>query len=107
MTVVKGTGAYQEQANSLKQEYATASNNKQSNNALSNNLSGGLNASMLLYNGERVPSAKKRLEVIESQTRQHLSSRPLIMFNNRMLKSYDTYPPHATSQPLRTPTEPA
>lgn len=89
MPTVNATAADQEQATSIKQQYADPANNKQSNNALSNNLSGALNASMLLYNGERVTSAKKRLGVTESQTRQQLSSRALIIVNNVMLKYYD------------------
>ncbi len=89
MPSVNATAADQEQATSIKQEYADPANNKQSNNALSNNLSGGLNASMLLFNGERVVTAKKRLDVTEAQTRQQLSSRALIIVNNVMLKYYD------------------
>lgn len=86
---VNGTAADQEQATSIKQQYADPANNKQSNNALSNNLSGGLNANMLLFNGERVVTAKKRLGVIEDQSRQQLGSRALIIVNNVMLKYYD------------------
>src|SRR5882757_429096 len=86
---VNATASDQEQATSIKQQYADPTNNKQSNNALSNNLSGGLNASMLLFNGERVVTAKKRLGVTEAQTRQQLSSRALIIVNNVMLKYYD------------------
>jgi outer membrane protein len=89
MPSVNATAADQEQATSIKQQYADPTNNKQSNNALSNNLSGGLNASMLLFNGERVATAKKRLGVTEAQTRQQLSSRALIIVNNVMLKYYD------------------
>ena len=86
---VNATAADQEQATSIKQVYSNPANNKQSNNALSNNLSGALNASMLLYNGERVVNAKKRLGVIEAQTRQQLGSRAIVIINNVMLKYYD------------------
>jgi outer membrane protein len=89
MPSVNATAADQEQATSIKQQYADPANNKQSNNALSNNLSGGLNASMLLFNGERVVTAKKRLGVIEAQTHQQLGSRALVIVNNVMLKYYD------------------
>jgi outer membrane protein TolC len=44
---------------------------------------------MLLFNGERVVNAKKRLGVVEAQTRQQLSSRALILVNNVMLKYFD------------------
>ena len=71
LPLVTGNASDQEQSTSLKQEYADQTLNKQSNNAFSNNLSAGLNASMLLYNGQRVVTAKKRLGVIEAQNRNH------------------------------------
>ncbi|HTI10127.1 MAG TPA: TolC family protein [Puia sp.] len=86
---VNASASDQEQATSIKQKYSDPANNKQSNNALSNNLSGGLTASMLLFNGERVVNAKRRLGVVEAQTRQQLSSRALILVNNVMLKYFD------------------
>lgn len=89
LPLVTGTATDQEQATSLKQQYADPTDDKQSNNAASNSLSGGLNASLLLYNGQRVVTAKKRLGVIESQTRQALSSRALLIVNNVLLKYYD------------------
>lgn len=89
LPLVTGTASDQEQSTSLKQQYADPTLNKQSNNAFSNNLSGGLNASMLLYNGQRVVTAKKRLGIIEAQTRQQLSSRALAIVNNVLLKYYD------------------
>lgn len=79
----------QEQSTSFKQEYANPANNKQSNGATSNNLSGSVNASMLLYNGSRVSNAKRRLEVVESQSRMQLNSRTLLIINNVLLKYYD------------------
>src|SRR5579859_1475371 len=89
LPVVTGSVSDQEQSTSLKQEYANPANNKSSNNAFSNNLSGSVNGYMLLYNGERVVTAKKRLGTIETQTRQQLSSRALILVNNVLLKYYD------------------
>jgi outer membrane protein TolC len=89
LPVVTGSVSDQEQSTSLKQEYANPANNKSSNNAFSNNLSAGVNGYMLLYNGERVQTAKKRLGAIEAQTRQVLSSRALILVNNVLLKYYD------------------
>jgi outer membrane protein len=89
MPSVNASASDQEQATSIKQQYSDPANNKQSNNALSNNLSGGLTASMLLFNGERVTNAKKRLGVIEAQSHQQLSSRALILVNNVMLKYFD------------------
>src|ERR1700761_6650258 len=89
LPIVTGTANDQEQSTSLKQKYADPTDDKQSNNALSNNLSGSLSSSVLLYNGQRVVTAKKRLGVIEQQTRQVLSSRALVLVNNVLLKYYD------------------
>ena len=89
LPVVTGSLSDQEQSTSLKQEYANPANNKSSNNAFSNNLSAGINGYMLLYNGQRVVTAKKRLGAIETQSRQQLSSRALVLVNNVLLKYYD------------------
>jgi outer membrane protein TolC len=89
LPVVSGSASDQEQSTSIKQVYADPANNKQSNNAFSNNLSAQVNGYMLLYNGQRVVTAKKRLGVIEDQTKQQLSSRALILANNVLLKYFD------------------
>jgi outer membrane protein TolC len=89
LPVVSATATDQEQATSLKQQYANPANNKSSNNAFSNSLSASVNSSMPLYNGGRIATAKKRLGTIETQTRQQLSSRALVLINNVMLKYYD------------------
>jgi outer membrane protein len=89
LPVVSGSASDQEQSTSIKQVYSDPANNKQSNNAFSNNLSAQVNGYMLLYNGQRVVTAKKRLGVIEDQTKQQLSSRALILANNVLLKYYD------------------
>lgn len=89
LPVVSGNASDQEQSTSIKQEYSNPANNKQSNNALSNNLSAQVNGYMLLSNGQRVVTAKKRLDMIEAQTKQQLSSRALILANNVLLKYYD------------------
>jgi outer membrane protein TolC len=89
LPVVTGTVSDQEQSTNFKQEYANTANNKSSNNAFSNNLSAGINGYVLLFNGQRVMTAKKRLDMIETQTRQQLSSRALILVNNVLLKYYD------------------
>src|ERR1700744_5397458 len=89
LPIVTGSASDQEQSTSLKQEYTDPTDNKQSNNAFSNILSAGVNGSMLLYNGRRVVTEKKRLGAVEGQTRQQLSSRALILVNNVLLKYYD------------------
>jgi outer membrane protein len=86
---VTGTVSDQEQSTNLKQDFADPSNNKESNNGFANNLSAGVNGSMLLYNGRRVVTARKRLGTIESQTQQQMSSRTLAIVNNVLLKYYD------------------
>jgi outer membrane protein len=89
LPVVTGSLSDQEQATSLRQKYADPANNKTADNAFSNNLSASVGGYMLLYNGQRVVTAKKRLGTIETQTRQQLSSRALLLVNNVLLKYYD------------------
>ncbi|HEY4335646.1 MAG TPA: TolC family protein [Puia sp.] len=89
LPVVTGSLTDQEQATSLRQKYADPANNKAADNAFSNNLSASVGGYMLLYNGERVVTAKKRLGTIETQTRQQLSSRALLLVNNVLLKYFD------------------
>ena len=101
LPLVTGSAAFQEQSTSLKQEYANPANNKSSNNAFSNNLSGSLNGYMLLYNGERVVTAKKRLGAIEGQTKQLLSSRALVLVNNVLMKYYDIVRQQSYARTLR------
>jgi outer membrane protein len=86
---VNATANDQEQATSLKQQYSNPANNKSSTNAFSNSLSSSVDGSLLLYNGQRVVTAKRRLDTIESQTRLQLSSRALVLINNVTLKYYD------------------
>ncbi len=102
LPLVTASGSDVEQSTSLKQKYFDPANNKSSLNAASNNVSGGLNASMLLYNGDRVSTAKKRLGVQESQTRQQLSSRALFIVYNVMLKYYDIIRQQNYSKTLQT-----
>ena len=89
LPLVSATGSDVEQVTSIKQEYANPANNKSSSNASSNNFSAALNASMLLYNGDKVRNAHRRLGLIESQNQQQLSSRALFLVYNVMLKYYD------------------
>jgi outer membrane protein TolC len=89
LPLVTASGADAEQVTSIKQEYANPANNKTSDNASSNNLSASLNASMLLYNGNRVQNAHRRLGLIESQSKQQLNSRALNLVYNVMLRYYD------------------
>ncbi|HLK30533.1 MAG TPA: TolC family protein, partial [Puia sp.] len=89
LPLVTATGANTEQVSNLSQKYSDPTKNTTTSNARSNNLSASLNASELVYNGGRVVTAKKRLTEIESQTKQQLNSRQLIVVYNVMLKYYD------------------
>ena len=89
LPLVTGTASDQEQSTSIRQKYSDPTDNKQSDNAFSNSLTGAVNGYMLLYNGARVVNAKKQLGEVEAQSRQQLSSKALIVVNNVLLKYYD------------------
>jgi outer membrane protein len=89
LPLITATGSDLEQSTSLKQEYSNPVNNKSSANAPSNSVSAGLAASELVYNGNRVKTAKKRLDLVEAQSKQLLSSRALFVIYGVMLKYYD------------------
>lgn len=89
LPVVTGSASDQEQSPSIRQNYSDPADNKSSNNAFSNSLSGAINGYMLLYNGQRVVTEKRRLGMVEMQYRQQLSSRALVLVNNVLLKYYD------------------
>ena len=89
LPVVTASGSDVETSSNVKQTFTDPANNKNVHNAVSNNLSGSVNAGMLLYNGERVVTAQKRLGVQENQSRQVLSSRALAIVYNVTLKYYD------------------
>jgi outer membrane protein len=89
LPLVTGTASDQEQSTSIRQKYSDPTDNKQSDNAFSNSLTGAVNGYMLFYNGARVVNAKKQLGELEAQSRQQLSSKALIVVNNVLLKYYD------------------
>jgi outer membrane protein TolC len=89
LPIVTGTASDQEQSTSIRQKYSDPTDDKQSNNAFSNSLSGSINGYMLLYNGERVLNAKRQLGSLEAQARQVLNSKALVVVNNVLLKYYD------------------
>ena len=57
--------------------------------APSNNLNFGLNATVPVYNGGKINTAKKRLEEVHSQSEQQLNSRIQLVVANVMLKYFD------------------
>ena len=89
LPLVLASGSDNEQLTSIKQQYANPANNKSSTNVSSNVLAVGLTGSVLLYNGQRVVTAKERFGVIEEQSKQQLSSRALVLAYSVMLKYYD------------------
>jgi outer membrane protein TolC len=86
---VNASAGNQETAQSLRQTFANDSLNKSTNNAFSNSTTASISGNLLLFNGWRVNNTKRRLAMIERQSRQQLSSRALILVNNVMLKYYD------------------
>jgi outer membrane protein len=89
LPLVNITGTDVEQTVDINQKYANPADNSVYNGATSNVLSGGLNASILLYNGERVVYTKHMLESVEVQNKDVLNSRVLGLAYNVMLKYYD------------------
>src|SRR6187402_1972893 len=73
---VSGSATDVEQLSSLNQKFSTGDSSRtvQASNVAGNSLSVGLNASILLYNGMRVISTKKRLEQLQLQSEQLLNS---------------------------------
>ncbi|KAA2245071.1 TolC family protein [Chitinophaga agrisoli] len=86
---VSANASDQEQSTNIKQEYSDPNNNKSTSGNTSNNLSAGLNASMLLYNGGRVQNAKQRLGLVEDQNKQVLTSRAQTLIYNVALRYFD------------------
>lgn len=74
LPIVNGSAQDREQVTSLKQQYSDPSRNATRNNAFSNNVSAGVDGSILLYNGMRVRATKKRLEELQSQSQERLNS---------------------------------
>src|SRR5256885_7381770 len=71
LPLVTSSAANTETVTSINHKYSDASRNTQRNNAASNNLTANVTGSILLYNGMRVTSTKKRLEELEQQSREY------------------------------------
>jgi outer membrane protein TolC len=102
LPLVQGTGSGNQQLTSIRQEYSDPANNKRSDNARSTNLSAGLVADWLLYNGNRVVNEKHRLEEVETQFRQFRDSRVQNLMYNVMLKYYDIVRQQSYAKTLET-----
>ena len=86
---VTGTVSDNEQITSINQKYADASRDTKRDNVGSNNLAFGVTGSLLLYNGSRVVSTKKRLEELAQQNQQLLSAQIQNTIAGVMTKYYD------------------
>lgn len=74
---ISGTATDNEQITSINQQYDAGGDSTRKvivNGAASNTLNSNLNATMLLYNGMRVVSTKKRLETLEEQSEKQLNA---------------------------------
>jgi outer membrane protein TolC len=89
LPLVQGTSNVTQQMTSLEQKYSNPLNNKSSTNAPSNNINAGIAASMPILEGGRIQNEKRRLEVVESQSKQIYSSRAQTLIYNVILKYYD------------------
>lgn len=73
LPVVTGTVSDNEQVSNVQQKLYNGTNITR-NGTAGNTLNSGVNASLLLYNGSRVVSTKRRLENLELQSQQYLNS---------------------------------
>jgi len=84
--ILSGTG--KEQTTNIKQELSTGALIER-NGANSNSATVSVDAVMPIYAGGRIVSEKKRLEQVQQQSEQQLTSRGLLVASNVMLKYYD------------------
>src|SRR6516164_3061942 len=89
LPLVTATASDNEQVTNINQQYSDHTKDAVRKGVTSNIFSGGVTGSVILYNGQRVRSAKKMLETTESQSNQQLNSKALSVVYNVMLKYYD------------------
>jgi len=89
LPVVASSAANTETVTSINQKYSDPSRNTKRNNAASNSFSANVTGSILLYNGMRVYSTKKRLEELEDQSREYLNSQVQNIIASVMTNYYD------------------
>ncbi len=89
LPLIQGTSNVTQQMTTLEQQYSNPLNNKSSTNAPSNNINAGFAASVPVFAGGRIQSEKRRLEVVESQSKQVYNSRAQTLIYNVVLKYYD------------------
>ncbi len=89
LPLIQGTSTATQQMTTLNLESSNPANNKSSTNAPSTNIGVGFVASMPVLEGGRIQNEKKRLDVVESQSKQQYSSRAQALLYNVILKYYD------------------
>jgi outer membrane protein TolC len=72
--IVSGTASDNEQVTSINQKFPDATRDTKRDNVATNNLAIGVTGSVLLYNGMRVQSTKKRLDELLQQNQQVLAA---------------------------------
>lgn len=86
---VAATGSDNQQLTSINQKYTDATRNTKRNNVGSNNISTGVAASMVLFNGFRVKSIKRQLEALQHQSEQEMNAQVQVVIADVMVKYYD------------------
>ena len=89
LPTVSATGSDNEQVTSINQKFADATRDTKRDNVSSNNLAVGITGSILLFNGYRVVTTKKRLEELQSQNQQLLNAQIQNTIAAVMTKYYD------------------
>ena len=89
LPTISATGSDNEQVTSINQKFADATRDTKRDNVSSNNLAVGITGSILLFNGYRVVTTKKRLEELQSQNQQLLNAQIQNTIAAVMTKYYD------------------
>ena len=74
LPIVSGTASDNEQVTSINQKFPDPTRDTKRDNVATNNLAIGVTGSVLLYNGMRVQSTKKRLDELLQQNQQVLAA---------------------------------
>ncbi|MFY7899619.1 MAG: TolC family protein, partial [Chitinophagaceae bacterium] len=93
LPTITGTITDQESVVNINQQLNTGTK-IQRNGAASNNLNGNITASMLLFNGYRVVTTKKRLEALQLLSEQQLNAQIQNTIANVMTRYFDVVRQH-------------
>ncbi len=89
LPLVTGNATDNEQVTNIKQTFSDPSRNATANNVGSNTIAANITGTMLLFNGYRVVTTKKRLEELEKQNQQLLNAQIQNTIAAVMTKYYD------------------